>query len=429
MLSEINLTLSDFPNFKEKALAWASEFSTACYFDSNHFADQYSAFDVLIAAGESEKVSSLTGKAFDELQALLDAHKSSWILGFLGYDLKNELEALASANQDHLNFPDLYFFVPKHLILIKGDNVKILSEQPELILNTIKGQPLTSAQSTLNAEIKSRFTYQEYLSAVQQLRQHILRGDIYEINFCQEFFCEDLSINPLQIFNDLNGISPTPFSTFLKFDNRYLLSATPERFLSKKGSKVISQPIKGTARRSKDRNEDISIKQTLKLDEKEQAENVMIVDLVRNDLTKFAIPGSVRVEELFGIYSFEQVHQMISTVVCEVDQNCSATEIIKSAFPMGSMTGAPKVSAMTLIEKYEKSKRGAFSGAAGYFAPNGDFDFNVVIRTLLYNADNKYLSYQAGSAITFSSNPEKEYQECLLKAEAIRQVLNKKERD
>jgi para-aminobenzoate synthetase component 1 len=274
-----------------------------------------------------------------------------------------------------------------------------------------------------SVEIRSRFTKSEYKNTVNEIKGHIQRGDIYEINFCQEFYAETAEIDPLSIFIRLNKISPTPFSSFLKIGLRYIISATPERFLSRRGNKLISQPIKGTSARNSDKLKDDAQKKNLRADEKELAENVMIVDLVRNDLTKSARPGTVKVEELFGIYSFKQVHQLISTVVCERAEGLSNAQIIANTFPMGSMTGAPKISAMKLAEQYERSKRGVYSGAVGYFAPNGDFDFNVVIRTLLYNRGNKYLSFHTGGAITLDSDPEQEYDECVLKAQAIMEVL------
>lgn len=417
----MELSIDQFPDFKSKALTWASRFDVACYFDSNGYNDPYSAFDALLAVGTEAEISRNAGNALAGLQEFLN-NSNAWALGFLAYDLKNEIEQLESNNQDNLNFPDLYFFRPRTLILIKGNAIQISSENSECILNEILSAESSVSTSCQN-HVQSRYSTDEYIDALNNLKQHILRGDIYEVNFCQEFFCENASINPLDIFQELNQVSPTPFATFFKLYNKYIISATPERFLSKRGTKLISQPIKGTSKRSNDPNEDEMLKDSLGKDEKERSENVMIVDLVRNDLTKCAVPGSVRVEELFGIYSFEQVHQMISTVVCQLDNSCKVANLFKATFPMGSMTGAPKVSAMELIEKFEKTKRGVFSGAVGYFAPNGDFDFNVVIRTLLYNSENKYLSFQVGSAITYSSDPEKEYEECMLKAGAMLQVL------
>ncbi|WP_316933289.1 anthranilate synthase component I family protein [Pedobacter lusitanus] len=262
-----------------------------------------------------------------------------------------------------------------------------------------------------------------YLSKVNELREHIARGDIYEVNFCQEFFAENAAINPYEVYLNLNKLSPTPFSGFFKLHGKYILSASPERFLCKRGEQLISQPIKGTAKRSHNQIEDELIKTALKNNLKEQAENVMIVDLVRNDLTKSAIRGTVKVNELFGIYSFPQVHQMISTVSCRMNPELHPVEAIANTFPMGSMTGAPKVRAMELIEETECSRRGIYSGAFGYFDPEGDFDFNVVIRSILYNEEKKYLSFQVGGAITFASSAEAEYEECMLKASAMIKTL------
>ena len=255
--------------------------------------------------------------------------------------------------------------------------------------------------------------------------QHIHRGDIYEANFCQEFYAMDTHIDPLNTFLHLNAISSPPFATFLKFENLYGLSASPERYIKKNGKVVVSQPIKGTAKRDENSSIDLQIAEELKNDPKERSENIMITDLVRNDLSKFATKGSVNVEELCGLYSFKQVHQLVTTIRCEVDAGIAPVDIIRDTFPMGSMTGAPKVSAMKIIEKLEDTKRGLYSGTVGYFTPEGDFDFNVIIRSILYNASKKYVSFSVGGAITAKSVPEKEYEECLLKAKAMREALER----
>jgi para-aminobenzoate synthetase component 1 len=227
----------------------------------------------------------------------------------------------------------------------------------------------------------------------------------------------------LELFEKLNTISKSPLAVFLKNDSQYLFSASPERYLKKVADKIISQPIKGTAKRFLDPIEDERAKNQLALDPKERAENIMITDLVRNDLSRTAQKGSVKVEELCAVYSFEQVHQMITTITSNLDIQYSVNEVIKSTFPMGSMTGTPKISAMKIIEELEETKRGLYSGAVGYFTPSGDFDFNVVIRSILYNQENKYVSFSVGSAITSQSVPENEYEECLLKAKAMHEVL------
>ncbi|NEU08191.1 anthranilate synthase component I family protein [Flavihumibacter sp. R14] len=409
--------------FKQKALYWSSKFTTACYFDSNGFKDPYSAFDVLIAAGAKRFVKCNTGKAFRELSDFIEQN-TSYLPGFLSYDLKNETEDLQSNNTDNLQFPDLYFFEPLHLILIKGEEVRVISSRSKEVISLIKNIDLPEETTVkFRGTIESRFTKAEYIDTVHSLQDHIHRGEIYETNFCQEFYAENASLDPVSAYIELSRISPTPFSNFFRMGDHYILSATPERFLSRRGSKLISQPIKGTAKRQQNPDEDEKVKNELRLNEKELAENVMIVDLVRNDLTKSAVPGTVTVEELFGVYTFRQVHQMISTVVCVADKALNNAQIIKNTFPMGSMTGAPKISAMKLIDKYERTRRGVYSGTVGYFSPEGDFDFNVIIRSMLYNAKTGYLSFQVGSAITGDSNAEKEYKECLLKAKAIFQLL------
>ncbi|WP_183573985.1 anthranilate synthase component I family protein [Mucilaginibacter sp. X5P1] len=413
---------NDLQKFKQQALQWACVFDAVCYLDSNNFNDPYSKFDTLIAVGAKHELIAKSGNAFEALAQFRDENQG-WMTGFFSYDLKNELEQLTSSNTDQLEFPGLYFFVPEYLIIIKADEIEILADDSAYVLEQIEQQSLSSPQPYPAVNLQSRFSKEEYLNAAEKIKQHISRGDIYVTNFCQEFFAKHAEIDPLATFFKLNTISPNPFGGFFKWKGNYILSASPERFLAKRGNKLISQPIKGTAKRGKTQQEDEAIKQQLRTHTKELQENVMIVDLVRNDLTKSAKPGTVRTEELFGIYSFNQLHQMISTVVCELQDGLSVIDAIRHSFPMGSMTGAPKISAMRLMEQYERSKRGVYSGAMGYFSPDNDFDFNVVIRTLLYNSAKNYLSFHTGSAITYHANAEQEYEECLLKAKAILEAL------
>ncbi|WP_454801841.1 anthranilate synthase component I family protein [Mucilaginibacter phyllosphaerae] len=414
--------VTDVAVFKQKALAWAATFDTACYLDSNNFNDPYSKFDTVIAVGAKAELTANAGDAFAQLSAFRDSNPG-FITGFFGYDLKNETEHLRSQNPDHLNFPDLYFFAPEILISITGNEVEIIGGNEEQILEIVESSSLSSGTQKAALNLQPRFSRDEYIQAVEKIKNHIVRGDIYVTNFCQEFFADDAEIDPLSIFSNLNKLSPTPFSAFFKWQGNYMMCASPERFLAKRGSKLISQPIKGTARRDEDEKVDQLLIEELRNHPKELQENVMIVDLVRNDLTHSAKPGTVKTEELYGIQSFKQVHQMVSTVVCQLRDDVSAVDAVKNTFPMGSMTGAPKISAMQLMEQYERSKRGVYSGSIGYFSADGDFDFNVVIRTLLYNSSKKYLSFHVGSAITYHANAAQEYEECLLKAKAILEVL------
>jgi para-aminobenzoate synthetase component 1 len=410
-------------DFKHKALHWADTFPYCCILDSNSYPDPYGKYDFLIAAGARQVLHSESMVAFEDLKSFYKDNPG-WLFGIMGYDLKNGIEALQSSNPDPLEFPQLCFFTPEYLIIAENGILRVEIGDPEL-LNEIQASNPEAIQQTALPEIiiQSRLQKEVYLNKIQELKRHISRGDIYEITFCQEFFAEHARINPAESYARLNINSPTPFSGYLKLKDKYLLCASPERFLRKQGHTMISQPIKGTAKRSTDAATDAQIKAKLAADLKEQTENVMIVDLVRNDLTKSAVPASVKVEEQFGIYSFAQVHQMISTISCELHPEIHFVDAIKNTFPMGSMTGAPKVRAMQLIDMYEESTRGAYSGAMGYISPEGDFDFNVVIRSMLYAADKAYLSFQVGSAITDACIPEKEYEECMLKASAIIETI------
>jgi len=414
-------TPQNISDFKQKALNWINQFEVCCFLDSNNYKDAYSAYDFIVAADVTHELKCNAKNAFNELKSFYALHKQ-WIFGFFSYDLKNEIEDLQSNNPDGLNFPDLYFFVPKYLIAFRNGKAEVLLGDPS-ILSEIESLSIEDKKQAKAIQISQRLSKDQYIHKVEALRNHILKGDIYEINFCQEFFAENAKIDPVHTFEALNKVSPTPFAGYFKVYGKYILSATPERFLCKRGSKLTSQPIKGTAKRSSDPKEDEAIKLQLRNDIKEQAENVMIVDLVRHDLTKSAVKGSVKVDELFGIYSFPQVHQMISTISCELNPEIHFIDAIKNAFPMGSMTGAPKVKAMKLIEEYEVTKRSMYSGSFGCISPEGDFDFNVVIRSILYNSETQYLSFQVGGAITYQSSAVSEYEECLLKASAILKVL------
>lgn len=355
---------------------------------------------------------------------------NDWIFGYIGYDIKNEIEDLVSENVDGLEFNDIFFFQPKIVMLYKEDRLNVkyfpeitkVEELNKLVELFDRSRDDKDFSSPVN-HFKRRFTKTEYINTVNEIKDHIQRGDIYEMNFCQEFYNDNAELHPADTFIALNRYSPTPFATFLKKGNNYIISASPERFLKKKGNVIVSQPIKGTIARSICPEEDESIKQHLKNDPKERAENIMIVDLVRNDLSKIAEVGSVNVDELCGVYPFRQLFQMISTISCKLKKEYDFVDVLKATFPMGSMTGAPKIRAMQLIEHFERTKRSLYSGSIGYITPDHNFDMNVVIRTLLYNKDKRYLSFSVGSAITINSEPEKEYQECLLKARAILTTL------
>jgi para-aminobenzoate synthetase component I len=411
---------------KQQLLLWANQFREVVFLDSNTHHQTYTSYDMVLAVDAFTSIKTDTHNAFEELKQYQQQTKD-WLFGYLSYDLKNDVEALYSNNFDGLNFPDLFFFQPKKLFFLKGNKLeihylKLCDDEIEDDVHAIQNTTiLTAKQPIIN--IEQRISKEFYLEKVTKMLQHIHLGDIYEANFCMEFYATKAIIEPMDIFLKLNAISRPPFATYFKNDYQYLISASPERYLKKLHNKIISQPIKGTAKRFSDNFQDKKSAIDLATNPKERAENIMIVDLVRNDLSRTATKNSVTVEELCKVYTFEQVHQMISTVVSKVEQNISPIDIIKTTFPMGSMTGAPKISAMKIIEALEETKRGLYSGAVGYFTPDNDFDFNVVIRSVLYNQKAQYLSFSVGSAITAEAIPENEYEECLLKAKAMFEVL------
>ncbi len=436
MVAKLHVDIKNIKSFKQKLILWGNHFDPFIFLDSCEYninqtsGKTYYEYDFLAAVKAVQFCSPSSGKKIEQLKNFVQKN-NQWIFGYFSYDLKNEIEKLESKNLDSIQFPDIQFFIPELVFTSKNNELFIYDQKQQHSTETLKqivqqidAIDLESLNEThRNIKILPRFTKDEYLKTVVQLKNHIQRGDIYEINFCQEFFSNS-AIDPLNTWLKLKESSPTPFSCYYKTGNHYLLSSSPERFLKKRENKIISQPIKGTIRRGKTKQEDQLLKEKLFNDPKERAENVMIVDLVRNDLSRTAKKGTVKVEELYGIYSFRQVHQMISTIVSEVEPNVSIIDVIKNAFPMGSMTGAPKIRAMELIEQYEKIKRGLYSGSVGYIKPDKNFDFNVVIRSILYNQLKNYVSFTVGGAITSLSVPENEYEECMVKAQAMLNVLN-----
>ncbi len=357
---------------------------------------------------------SIANATPDELCSWVDARKGRWLFGHLGYDFKNQLENLKSTNPDGVGFQDSFFFVPDLLLEFDSEGSILSGAWPQLLPETNERD-----KDRCNVSLIWRESRREYLDKINLVKHHIQRGDVYELNYCHEIYSQEVRIDPFELYTEVNAQTNTPFSAFVRNGECFAICGSPERFLRKEGLKVVSQPIKGTRKRSALAEEDERLRAELSEDQKERSENIMIVDLVRNDLSKLAQPGTVRVPELCEIYSFDTVHQMISTVEAELKSNVKPMEAVFAAFPMGSMTGAPKIRAMELIEELEETRRGLYSGCIGYINPEQDFDFNVVIRTLLYNGRSGYLSGMVGGAITSKSSPEREYEETLLKAEAL----------
>jgi para-aminobenzoate synthetase component 1 len=418
---------SDLYKIKRQVLNWSARFDTCCFLDSHSYPSSDHGYECLVAVGERKRLSVAAGDAFVQLRKF-SLEQNDWLFGHFSFDLKSETENSASRLPDFIQFPDLFFFVPEIILLIQSSTIEIglFGNQHQRVLDEIEKEQLLNfnLDGPYDAQIQNRISKEEYIQVIKRLQLHIQRGDCYEINFCQEFFAENILLNPLPLYEALSQLSPSPFSAFYKMDQKFLLCSSPERFLKRKGDLILSQPIKGTAARdpSNPKNDE-ALRLALATSEKDRAENVMVVDLVRNDLSKICERNSVRVDELYGIYSFPQVHQMISTIVGKPLQDLHWTEMVARTFPMGSMTGAPKKSVLELTEQFEKSKRGLFSGALGYVKPDQDFDFNVVIRSILYNKERRYMAYFAGSAITINSDPETEYEECLLKAATLKKVI------
>jgi para-aminobenzoate synthetase component 1 len=420
----LSVPLTELPtDFCTRALRWAAGFAHCAYFEPNGLPYPEGPFDRLLGvADEAPNAPRTLAELRHWLPRPPDATPR---MGFLTYEVKNEIEALHSANASGLEWPALHFFYPTTWLYWHSSTLEIHGHTTGVLDAILATVPPPLPPPTVPT-LQARMPKAEYLAAVEAVREEILNGEVYELNLCQEFYAENVHLDPVDVFFQLNTASPAPFAGFYRHHDHYLLCASPERFLAHYEPVIISQPIKGTIRRGTTPTQDEQQRLALLHDEKERAENLMIVDLVRNDLARVARTGTVQVPELFGLYPFRHVWQMISTVTAELRPDVDLTDVLRATFPMGSMTGAPKIRAMQLIEQYEHTRRGLYSGSIGYAWPDGEFEFNVVIRSLQYRTDTGYLSFQVGSAITYDSVPEREYEECLLKAQAMLEVLKVK---
>ncbi len=423
---KLTVPISDIPAFRElklKVLNWVRPFNTFCFLDNHAYHIAPHTQECLLGVGAKRAIHAADMAGLRQMDQALQ--EPCWWMGHLAYDLAaGQLPFSGSHESSPISFPNLYFFEPELLIRLTEKELHIEGGNPQQVYQDILNTPIVDDNNTEPVQIRSAMTRTEYLDTIARLKAHIARGDCYEINFCQEFYAEAVKIDPVNVYRRLSALSPNPFSALYRQGDNWLICASPERFLCRQGSRIISQPMKGTASRFPgDEDRDAVLRQALQTSTKDRAENVMVVDLVRNDLARICQEGSVKVDELYGIYSFPQVHQMISTISGELSPQVTFSAIMEAMFPMGSMTGAPKKRVMELIAQYEKSRRGLFSGAVGYIDPSMNFDFNVVIRSILYNEASGYLSLPAGSGITFYSDPEKEWEECEWKIKAMKQVL------
>lgn len=412
---------------KAQILHWSNQFDVCTFLDNHAYDSPYAALDCIAAVKPRSSI-SLDSTDGQTLNHFIETHKGDWIFAHFNYEYHQITPTSNKIN--YTGFPLGYLYVPEIIIQISKNELTIESDALsassifDQIKNTLVPETMATTAQHEPVIISPVISKEVYIQSVQQILKQIARGDFYEINFCQAFKIAQISANPVDMYQRLTSLSPTPFACFYKNGAAYLMCASPERFLQKKDSQLLSQPIKGTIKRNlEDQASDLLQMKALENSSKDKSENVMVVDLVRNDLSKICEQGSVHVAELFGIYTYPQVHQMISTIKGTLKKNISFAQILEATFPMGSMTGAPKKKVMETIEKMEPTSRGLYAGTVGYFNPTGNFDFNVVIRSIFYNSLTEHANYQVGGGITIYSDPEKEYEECLLKAEAIKKVL------
>ena len=416
--------------FKRKLFTWLRTQPSVFVLDSCNQPNGYELgnYEWIIGVGVLEQKELCHSDQIHALHASQFSVPGKWNFFVAAYDLKNAFHPLRSENVDVLDWPLYTVVVPEHVItLTRNGQLEIFSEQKEELLKLINQ---TADANDMPCEVSfntavSSLTQTEHHNKVEYIKQQIAEGNLYEMNLCMETVLMDFTCsNGLDLYRRLVELSPTPFSSFVRLNEKHLVCASPERFMSSDGERIYSQPIKGTSKRYRDSEEDRMSRMHLANSLKERAEHIMIVDLVRNDLSKVSEPGTVRVDELFGIYGYRQVNQMISTISGQLGPGLGFFEALKATYPMGSMTGAPKHITMEFIDDIETASRGWYSGSVGYIKPNGEFDSNVVIRSLMYDDVKKVAKYAVGGAITFDSDPNAEYDECLLKSKAIRELLN-----
>ena len=407
---------------RESLMAKNAAILDSCGYVRDRYTSENQSFDLI--AGFSFALNHAPLQLFSGTQKKIP---DRWYFGHFSYELKDQIEkGLHSGHSSMSDFDTESHFAADVLYRLKGDELVISSwtaDSPEALFEKLFDSTTDSVQfqtTGLNVEV---FPRQQYLETLEHILQHILRGDVYELNYCIPFRSNYEGLDLISAWRQLNRINPAPFSAFYRRGESWLLCSSPERFLRREGGRIFSQPVKGTIRRGKTEAEDKRLATVLTESEKERAENIMITDLVRNDLSKIARRGTVKVEELCGLYPFRNVFQLISTVSAELREGVTIQDIIRATFPMGSMTGAPKYRAMQLIEENESFRREIYSGSVGYITPENDFDYNVVIRSIVYNSLSGEILIPAGSAITSRSLPEQEYEECLLKAEALLQLF------
>ena len=399
----------------------------------------------ILKDGKSE---NLKGNPFDKIKEILNQYKMDYkceipfvggAVGYLSYDLCHHIEDLPRTAIDDVNIPDMYFGLYDGVICIdhRGEKDKVfvaslgIIDDEEKVVSTLietiksaeeKGVDIVLPRTTKKKEFVSNFTRDGFVNSVRKVQDYIESGDIYQANLTQRYSC-DLEETPYQLYGKLREINPAPFATFMDFGEGQIVSSSPERFIKIRDNVIEARPIKGTRPRGKNPEEDKKYREELINSEKDKAELLMIVDLERNDLGKIAKTGTVKVTELFHLEEYSTVYHLVSTVVAEVKDDLGPVDCIEATFPGGSITGAPKIRAMEVIDELEPTQRNIYTGSVGYIGFNGDLDLNIVIRTVVCKDDKAY--FQVGGGMTWDSDAEEEYQETLDKAKALMDALNK----
>ncbi len=407
--------------------------------------------EVTLLKGDKKEVRK--GNPFDVVGELLEEYYlddcpsdipfAGGAIGYFSYDLCHFIERLPTTAIDDLQLPECYLaFYDAAIVVDQGEERSYLVATgfPELEeKKRLKkaGETLKQLKSLLPDKVrtpggpgrdfvdegtvlKSNFSHEEYLRAVARAREYICAGDIFQVNLSQRFEA-DLNVSPYALHQRLRRINPAPFASYLNFEDVSIVGASPERFLKVRGDWVETRPIKGTRPRGKTETEDKALARELLASEKDRAENIMIVDLERNDIGRVCRYGTVRVTETAILETFPTVFHLTSTVVGRLSPGRGRIDLLRATFPGGSITGAPKVRAMEIIDELEPTRRSVYTGAIGYLSFDGNMDLNIVIRTIIIKKGRAY--FQVGGGIVYDSEPEAEYQETLDKGKALIQAL------